>query len=158
MSSDGTRHRFGFVSPILAGLVALRSQVSQSRSSETAAETARSVGPGYEVSDVHVGNTARVMAGLMATALVVIASMIWLRATVAAHQRQALPSLTAQQTSRLVPPPPNLQADPYADLDAQRTAEIRRLDGYAYIDAARQRARIPLDRAMALTVGRTLDP
>ncbi|GJD46764.1 hypothetical protein AFCDBAGC_4648 [Methylobacterium cerastii] len=158
MSTDRTQRRYGFVSTIIAGLSGLRGPAAASRPRQSSEKDESSGGPGYEVSDVNVGNTARVMAGLMVTALVVIGGMVWLRTFVAADQRQALPKLTAQQTSRLVPPPPNLQADPYADLDAERAAENRRLDGYAFLDASRQRARIPIDRAMALTVGRTLDP
>lgn len=158
MSTDRMHRRFGFVSAIIAGLSGLRESAAASRPQRAPETEAAADGPGYEVSDVHVGNTARVMAGLMVTALVVIGAMVWLRAVVATDQRQALPKLTAQQTSRLVPPPPNLQADPYADLDAERAAENRRLDGYAFLDASRRRARIPIDRAMALTVGRTLDP
>ena len=158
MSTDRTQRRYGFVSTIIAGLSGLRRPAASSRQLQ-ASEKEEPVGRrGYEVSDVNVGNTARVMAGLMVSALVVIGGMVWLRTFVAADQRRALPKLTSQQTSRLVPPPPNLQADPYADLDAERAAENRRLDGYAFLDAARQRARIPIDRAMALTVGRTLDP
>ena len=98
------------------------------------------------------------MAGLMLTACAVIGTMIWLRHVVATAQRTALPTLTAQQTKPLVPPTPNLQADPYADLAAERATERERLEGYAFLDASRQRARIPIDRAMALTIGRTLDP
>ena len=158
MSTDRTQRRYGFVSTIIAGLSGLRGPATSFRQRQTSEKDESSAGPGYEVSDVNVGNTARAMAGLMVTALVVIGGMVWLRTFVAADQRQALPKLTAQQTSRLVPPPPNLQAAPYSDLDAERAAENRRLDGYAFLDASRQRARIPIDRAMALTVGRTLDP
>ncbi|MCJ2006414.1 hypothetical protein ACFZ8E_21240 [Methylobacterium sp. HMF5984] len=158
MSTERTQHRFGFVSSIISGLAILRRRPSSPGTAKASGEAGSSDGPGYETSDVHVGNTARVMAGLMVTALAVIGAMIWLKTMVSTDQRQALPSLTAQQTARLVPPPPNLQADPYADLAAERAAEGRRLDGYAFLDASRQRARIPIDRAMALTVGRTLDP
>ena len=158
MSPDRSQRRYGFVSAILAGLASLRGSSTPSRPRQASEGGDPSDGPGYEVSDVNVGNTAKVMAGLMTTALVVIGTMLWLRTVVATDQRQALPKLTAQQTSRLVPPPPNLQADPYADLAAERAAEGRRLDGYAFLDPSRQRARIPIDRAMALTIGRTLDP
>ncbi len=56
-----------------------------------------------------------------------------------------------------MPPPPNLQPNPYADLDRERAANRAALDGYGYLDPGRTRARIPLDRAMQLTVGRSLD-
>ena len=94
------------------------------------------------------GRTALVMAGLGVSALVVVGLMLWLLHHVTAGQREALPRLTAQQTAPLRPPPPNLQADPFADIARERAAERGRLDGYAYTDAAHARARIPIDRAI----------
>ena len=113
--------------------------------------------PGHETRDVNVRNTALVMAGLALAAVTVVGTMIWMMSTFAASQRQALPALTPQQTARLAPPPPNLQADPYADLDRQRAATAAHLAGYGYRDEARTRARIPIGRAMDLIVGRSLD-
>lgn len=113
--------------------------------------------PGYETRDVKVRNTALVMAGLALSVLSVIGTMVWMMSAFSASQRRALPTLTKQQTAPLTPPPPNLQADPYADLDRQRAAAEARLSGYGYSDPARTRARIPVDRAMDLVVGRSLD-
>ncbi len=56
-----------------------------------------------------------------------------------------------------MPPPPNLQPNPYVDLDRERAQARAALDGYGYLDPARTRARIPLDRAMQVVVGRSLD-
>ena len=113
--------------------------------------------PGYETRDVKVRNTTLVMAGLALSVLTVIGTMVWMSAAFSASQRRALPPLTPQQTATLTPPPPNLQADPYADLDRQRAATGARLSGYGYSDPARTHARIPVDRAMDLVVGRSLD-
>ena len=44
------------------------------------------------------------------------------------------------------------------DIGREEAAQGALLDGYAFTDAARSRARIPIDRAMRLTVGRPLDP
>jgi hypothetical protein len=48
------------------------------------------------------------------------------------------------------PPEPRLQADPTADLAALRASEEARLHGYAWVDRAAGRVRIPIERAMAL--------
>lgn len=155
MSANGRRPGLGFVPAILAGLALTRSPASETGGPDAEKPTD---GPGYETSDVHVRNTAMVMVGLAVAAIAVVGTMIWMMQGFAANQRLALPSLTPQQTTRLKPPPPNLQARPYADIDAERAAQAERTDGYAFTDASRQRARIPIDRAMALVVGRTLDP
>jgi hypothetical protein len=63
----------------------------------------------------------------------------------------ARPVLTAGAApTRPVPPPPRLQADPEADLAAERSLQRARLDGYQWMDRAHTVARIPIERAMAL--------
>lgn len=157
MRTKGTR-ALDLVPAILAGLVLRGSQAPAARGTDPAQERRPSDDAGYETSDVHVGNTALVMAGLLLAALAAIALMIWIMSTFAASQRRVLPSLTPQQTTRLAPPAPNLQAKPYDDIDRAQAEQEARLNGYGFTDAARRRARIPIDRAMGLTVGRTLDP
>jgi hypothetical protein len=44
------------------------------------------------------------------------------------------------------------------DIAAERRREADLLNSYAWIDAAHTRARIPIDRAMALMIGQPLDP
>lgn len=114
-------------------------------------------GPGHETSDVNVRNTVLVMSGLALTAAAVVGGMVLLMNLFAARQEAALPALTPQQTTRLVPPPPNLQPDPYADLARQREGAEKARDGYGYLDPEHSRAHIPIDRAMSLAVGRSLD-
>jgi hypothetical protein len=156
MSGNGPS---GLIPAILAGLTLRGSGILNGRPSRPPANTQRDPNdPGHETRDVNVRNTALVMAGLGLTALAVIGTMIWLMHTVVASQRRTLPALTPQQTARLVPPPPNLQANPYADIDRERAATEARIAGYGYRDETRSRARIPIDRAMALTVGRSLEP
>ncbi|MCJ2021697.1 MULTISPECIES: hypothetical protein [unclassified Methylobacterium] len=149
----------GLIPAILAGLTLRGSGLFTGRPPRPPANTQRDPNdPGHETRDVNVRNTALVMAGLALTALAVIGTMIWLMSTFAASQRRALPALTPQQTARLAPPPPNLQANPYADIDRERAASEARLAGYGYRDEAHTRARIPIGRAMELTVGRSLEP
>lgn len=156
MSADGPT---GLIPAILAGLTLRGTGFLNGRPPRPAANSQRdSDDPGHETSDVNVRNTVLVMAGLALTALAVVGTMVWLMSTFAASQRRALPALTPQQTTRLEPPPPNLQANPYADLDRERAAAAARLSGYGYRDEARTRARIPIGRAMDLTVGRSLEP
>ncbi|MCJ2094053.1 hypothetical protein MKK67_16360 [Methylobacterium sp. J-072] len=149
----------GLIPAILAGLTLRGSGLLNGRPPRgTPANAPRDPdGPGYETRDVGVRNTALVMAGLALAVLTVIGTMVWLMGAFSASQRRTLPTLTRQQTAPLTPPPPNLQADPYADLDRQRAEAAARLAGYGYSDPARTRARIPIDRAMDLIVGRPLD-
>ena len=145
------------VPAILAGLILRRTGVGSRPAG--ASEAARPEAEwDYERSDVAAGRTAWVMLGLAGTVLVTIAAVLALDHLVLGHQRAALPPLTAQQTRAVRPPPPNLQPDPYADIDAKEADEAARLSGYAYLDAGRTRARIPIDRAMALTAGQPFDP
>ncbi|MEE7503657.1 hypothetical protein [Methylobacterium mesophilicum] len=156
MSANGPS---GLIPAILAGLTLRGTGLLNGRPSRPAANTQRDPNdPGHETRDVNVRNTVMVMAGLALTALAVVGTMVWLMSTFVASQRRSLPALTPQQTTRLAPPPPNLQADPYADLDRERAATAAHLSGYGYRDAARTRARIPIGRAMDLTVGRSLEP
>lgn len=156
MSADGPS---GLIPAILAGLTLRGSGLLNARPPRPAANTQRDPNePGHETRDVNVRNTVMVMAGLALTVLAVVGTMIWLMDTFAARQRRALPALTPQQTTQLAPPPPNLQADPYADIDRARAAAEASLAGYGYRDEARTRARIPIGRAMDLIVGRSLEP
>lgn len=156
MSEDGPS---GLIPAILAGLALRGTGFLNGRPPRPAANTQRDPDdPGHETRDVNVRNTALVMAGLALAVLAVVGTMIWLMGTFAASQRRALPALTPQQTTRLAPPPPNLQADPYADIDRARAAAEARLSGYGYRDEAHTRARIPIGRALDLIVGRSLEP
>lgn len=163
--SGGSRSPAGLVSAILAAL-ALRGANVVPRRPDGApgsgpprahSEGQGQTGPGHETRDVNVRKTAYVMGGLAVSAVTVIGGMVFLMHLFVAHQEAALPTLTPQQTTQLVPPAPNLQPNPYADLDRQREGAEKALAGYGYADAARSRAHIPIDRAMQLAVGRSLD-
>jgi len=51
------------------------------------------------------------------------------------------------------PPGPSLQADPIAEIKALRDREDEVLEGYGWVDEAGGIARIPVERAITLTVG-----
>lgn len=155
MSGDAPRPA-GLVPAMLAAL-ALKASGFVRRQAEAGAARPKPDGPGHETSDVNVRNTVLVMGGLALSAMAVIGGMVLFMRLTERSQRKALPALTPQQTTRLVPPPPNLQPDPYADLDRQRAGASAAIGGYGYVDPAHTRARIPIDRAMAVAVGRSLD-
>jgi hypothetical protein len=50
----------------------------------------------------------------------------------------------------VLPPQPTLQSAPQRDLAAQRAGQARRLQAAEWLDAQHQRARIPIEDAMAL--------
>ncbi len=110
---------------------------------------------GHETEDMSGVVMARLLIGLGTTVALVVGLMTAYVATLS-PQRNG-PALTAQQTAPIAPPAPNLQATPLEDIDALRHREEVLLDNYAWIDPARTRARIPLDRAKALVIGRPLD-
>ena len=84
----------------------------------------------------------------------IVFAMIW-RFNIASSRPWS--KLTPQQTARLVPPAPHLQVDPFADLAQVRAREERLLHSYGWTSADHSTARIPIDRAMALVVGKSLD-
>ena len=146
-----------------AGFLFLRQLSPMPQMGEATGRGAPSVPPsvsarlsGHETRDM----SGRVMALLClllgATVACVIGLMLLLLAYLQ-HQRAVdQRPLTAEQTAPLVPPKPNLQANPAPDLARLRAGEAALLGSYAWIDDGRTRARIPIDRAMALTVGRPL--
>ncbi len=54
------------------------------------------------------------------------------------------------------PPAPNLQTQPFKDIYMLRHSEAERLDSYGWVDKEGGIARIPIDRAMELTLQRGL--
>jgi hypothetical protein len=113
---------------------------------------------GYENTDISAKLVVRVLGGLVftfATAIFILFLMIH------GFRRQdhaTNPPLTQQQNAAIAPPGPTLQRDPYRELRALQANEEGALSHYAWADPQHNRARIPLDRAMALVVGRSLEP
>ena len=56
------------------------------------------------------------------------------------------------------PPAPRLQADPAADLAAERAQQRQRLESYRWVDRDAGIAQIPIERAMALLVASHATP
>jgi hypothetical protein len=101
---------------------------------------------GYERSDVSASLLA-VLAGGVAVFLAATPFMLAGLLPLAAHQG----SVTPPQTT-----PPHLQTDPATDLATLRRNEAARLSQYAWISRSPDVVRLPIDRALALTVERGL--
>ncbi len=113
---------------------------------------------GHETEDMRGGMMGRLVLLLGVVAVCMIFGMVGLRSWVISAHNAGQPRLTAMQVETVAPPDPHLQINPPADLAQLRAGQDSKLDGYGFIDAARNRARIPIDRAMALTVGQGLEP
>lgn len=111
---------------------------------------------GYETEDMS-GRTMTLLAiGLAASATAAIGGGIGMLLLI--HARTSGPVLTVEQQARIEPPAPHLQAHPQADLRDLRARETQLLHGYAWLDPQHSAARVPIERAMALSAGRSLDP
>ncbi|MDT7950635.1 MAG: hypothetical protein RQ966_03940 [Acetobacteraceae bacterium] len=113
---------------------------------------------GHETRDMRGGLMAKLVVLLGSVALVMVFAMVGLRYWIATAQRDSVPPLTRQQTVIITPPGPHLQRAPLTEIANQQAREDQALDSYAYVDDAHTRARIPIDRALSLTVGQPLAP
>ena len=112
---------------------------------------------GFEVKDIDERTVVYILgaiAGVTALVIGIVAVMIW-RFDIA--RTQSFADLSQEQTARIEPPSPHLQINPFADLAQQQARESRLLHSYGWTSADHSTARIPIDRAMALTVGKSLD-
>lgn len=149
--------RVGAAATVLAGSALLLLRISLKAPPSTP-PSARAVALGYEPKDANAVDMSFVLAGLMGGAAVLVGLMfllVWIFATMGRHPER---TLTPQQTAQIEPPTPHLQADPYADLAAVRAHEEGILHSYGWIGQDHTRAHIPIEHAMPLMVGRTLDP
>jgi len=113
---------------------------------------------GYETEDISAAMVGRILGGFAATVVVSVTLLFVMIHFFRGADNAGQPALTAQQSADIVPPGPRLQSDPYRDLRDQHGAEEQKLAGYAWADPAHTRVRIPIDRAMALVAGRSLEP
>ena len=113
---------------------------------------------GHETRDLKGNVLAKLLLLLGSVAACMVFAMIGLRIWVTHNERAAEPAFTRLQTAIITPPEPHLQRDPLREIANLHARENGLLDNYAYVEATRTRARIPIDRAMALTIGRPLAP
>lgn len=171
MVKRSTRHRvFGSLWRVLtvAGLVVGIGTLAQGKGGllqgrvfatgrPTSPPSREALEAGHETRDINVRATSYILLGIGLTtafAIGVVFVMIW-RFNV--DRREAWSKLTPQQTARIVPPAPHLQRNPFQDLARVRAHEQRLLHGYGWTSADHSYAHIPIDRAMKLMVGKSLD-
>lgn len=97
-----------------------------------------------------------IAAGVLVVALIVtVVGMERLFAYLAAREAERSgPANPLAASRRQAPPEPRLQAAPIEDLRALRAREQSVLDTYAWVDRAGGVVRIPIERAMELTLER----
>ena len=134
-----------------------RQQTQDGRPEYPVAVNATSEKLGYEVKDTRAGTLAIIM---VVSVAIIAASITGLFSLIGHYRRVDIRSapLTPQQLAVIVPPGPRLQDHPLHDIDEERQRESDLLDHYSGTDPAQGRARIPIDRALALVVGKPLDP
>ena len=113
---------------------------------------------GHETQDMSGWLMVRLGLMLGTVALVMIFLMIGFRTWVRSSAIQGQPPLTALQVAQQRPPEPTLQANPVQEWDRVRADAAALLQSYAWVDGEHTRARIPIGRAMTLTVGQGMGP
>ena len=112
----------------------------------------------HETSDVNIRPILTFGAGLI-VACVCINFIVWLLFTYfsvrESRQVPAVYPLATRQENRL-PPEPRLQTQPREDLRELRAREDEILTSYGWLDKNAGVVRIPIDRAMKMTVERGL--
>lgn len=94
----------------------------------------------HEMSDVTFLLLASGFAGVLLTVLACMFFVIWLYPGATVDRRIGLPLPNY--------PPPNLQANPQADLQAFEARELQRLNTTGWVDRAHNVVHIPIDDAM----------
>ncbi len=113
---------------------------------------------GYETEDISAKLVARILAGFAGTAIVSIAILFLMIHFFRTADRADRPALTREQSAEVVPPGPHLQRAPYQELHDEQGAEEGKIEAYSWVGQDHKLARIPIDRAMALVAGRSLEP
>ena len=145
-------------------LLAFRRKPYPSRYGENTGRGAPSTPPsprakalGFEPHDMNARDVSLTLFTLgtgLATAIGLMFLMLFLLHTSDASKAARF---TTEQRARIDPPAPHLQAHPHADLREERARQDGLLSAYAWLGTDHARARIPVKRAMALAVGRSLD-
>lgn len=125
---------------------------TEHRPNPRGAEPAHHPTDGYERRDTDWRMILKLLGGLT-TATVVVVYLLWV--LFVSLGRQAGGGASAVSTTdRLsnLPPEPRLQLSPRKDMEDMRAQEDRILNSYGWVDRARGRVRLPIARAMELTL------
>jgi hypothetical protein len=106
---------------------------------------------GYERSDADPRGLLHSGAYLIAVLVVVFFSMAWLFEFYGKVQSLGKPA-SPFENARVLPPAPRLQVEPRADLHAYCKQQDKLLNSYGWADEHNGVVRIPVDRAMELTL------
>lgn len=128
------------------------------RGRPAAPPTAAALKDGHETRDADPRTVALIMVVGVSTIAASITGLFLLLGFLHTRDAQRAPPLTAQQRADIAPPGPPLQSSPQYDLASLGATEAEKLRGYHWLDANHHRARIPIERAMAIVIGRSLDP
>lgn len=96
--------------------------------------------------------------GLLAVTLVVM-GLMWGVAVLfkgSRARKDPAPAALAEARETRVPPGPNLQPNPSANLAAFRAAEEAELASWAWVDKEKSVARVPVERALEIVASRGL--
>ena len=111
--------------------------------------------PPYETRDANTGSLVRFGGVLVVTLVVAWTVSLW----VLDYFKSAYPPgppATPFEQARAVPPLPQLQVHPVADLQQYREDQAKALDSYGWVDRSRGTVHIPIERAMDLLLQRGL--
>lgn len=114
-------------------------------------------GVAQEGSDIQVRYIVMALSVFTVLALVMIGFVFGMGAFLDERDEASRPVLTPAQRIELTAPEPRLQPNPVDDLNQLRAREERTLSTFGWVTPDRARARIPLEQAEALMVGRSLD-
>jgi hypothetical protein len=119
---------------------------------------AEDLASGYEHSDMNP-----IVVGAAAVGLLVALGLVLIGVTLFEQAVVGIPFTVSRPTDLInasqaapTPPAPRLEAEPGQTLDAYRAAQQQQLNSYGWVDRSAGVVRIPIDRAMDLTVQRGL--
>ena len=139
-------------------VVGARYDEESARGRALAPPSAKARQAGHETRDMRGATMGKLVLLLGSVVTCMVFAMIGLRVWVTHTQRAAEPSFTRLQTVVVTPPEPHLQRDPLREIANLHAREDQLLGDTAYLEGSHARARIPIDRAMALTIGQPLAP
>lgn len=132
-------------------------QAARARGHHVSSPSGASLHAGHEVKDLSIRGTVWTLVAVFATTALVVGIVfvtIW-RFNV--HRDASYAKLTPEQTAVIVPPAPHVPELPFDLLVRNQVREQYLLHSYGWTSADHSTARIPIDRAMKLTVGTSLD-
>lgn len=110
---------------------------------------------GYEKRDANIPALLKLALGLAILIAVTLVAMKWTFSIIDRLTPLGPPSAPFKEAPEF-PPSPRLQAAPHMELQDYCTAQVNRVDSYAWIDQQQGIVRIPIDRAIDLILQKGL--